>query len=184
MAIKLNQQGKPMDYPEGKDATIKKFTQMILDNAPEYDDFSIRNIAANLNLDKDELRRCQSLSSKIRDSLKESGYCVRYGNNRLKLTHEGREFKNRQPEAKPKLTRYQKIYLPLFVVFGLSTFFFSFLNYHSNKTVDSLKEKYNLLESDFAHYRDSVNESNKETVKTTSKEQSDTSKTKKTDSIN
>jgi hypothetical protein len=56
----------------------------------------------------------------------------------------------------PKLTKYQKIYLPLFIIFGLSTFLFAYMNYNSNNRNDSLDLKVDSLINESHFYKDSV----------------------------
>lgn len=92
------------------------------------------------------------------------------------LKHESFESYLKSLKKEP-IPRYQKIYLPLFIIFGFSAMILGILNHLSNKEVDFQKEKYNLLESDFVRYKDSVNEQNTKTVKSTSELLNDTSQT-------
>lgn len=87
----------------------------------------------------------------------------------MKLTPKGerlKEFKKgfvkfENKSTNTPLTLYQKIYLPILIFSVLFSVVLGLLNYLSNKKIDSLTEKYNLLESEFGHYKDSVNKLNK-----------------------
>lgn len=61
----------------------------------------------------------------------------------------------------PRLTKYQKIYLPFFIISILSAILLGWLNYLSNKKIDFLNNEYNLLKSEYVRYKDSVNKQNK-----------------------
>lgn len=70
----------------------------------------------------------------------------------------------------------------------LTAIIFGTLNFLSNKKIDSLEsdksvqtENYNLLESEFVHYKDSVNKHNTKTGKTTLNSELDTLQTKNSD---
>ncbi|WP_077398873.1 hypothetical protein [Cellulophaga omnivescoria] len=58
-----------------------------------------------------------------------------------------------KPQPIPK---YQKIYLPLFIVFGISTMTFAYLNYSSNNKNEILKFEVDSLKNVSRIYKDSV----------------------------
>src|SRR5690554_6853498 len=71
------------------------------------------------------------------------GLIARKGKEGIRLTDKGWRFttfkKLEKDSKKTPLNTYQKIYLPLFIVFGVSTFILAYLNYNSNNKIDSLK---------------------------------------------
>ena len=71
-----------------------------------------------------------------------------------KIKLSGIEYLNSlKPAPTPK---YQKIYLPLFIIFGFSTMIFAFLNYSSNNQNDNLQLQVNSLKVENLTYKDSV----------------------------
>jgi len=57
---------------------------------------------------------------------------------------------------KEPIPRYQKIYLPLFILFGFSAMILGILNYNSNRKNDVLKSQVNSLTNKSRIYKDSV----------------------------
>ncbi|MGG5487911.1 hypothetical protein [Gaetbulibacter sp. PBL-D1] len=157
MGIKLGAHGQKPEY--NTDEYLKKFIPLVIKHASEFDNFSLRDLTDKMKLsDKDKLvYNDNDFIYDLKTKLKEIGLANVLPNGSLSLTDKGRDKKN-GTEPHNRLTKYQKIYLPLFIVFGLSTFCLGWSNYLSNKEVNFQKEKNSRLESDFAHYKDSVNE--------------------------
>ena len=81
-------------------------------------------------------------------------------NKYFSLTKKGYEFttfENLEKDSKKTpLTLYQKIYIPLFILFGFSAMILSVLNYNSNQKNDVLKSQVDSLTTEFHIYKDSV----------------------------
>ena len=54
------------------------------------------------------------------------------------------------------IPQYQKIYLPLFILFGFSTTIFAYLNYSSNHRNDILQDQLDTLKIENQIYKDSI----------------------------
>lgn len=65
MAIKINSYSIP-EFPEGKDKAIEKFIELILENAPRYENFEVTDLAKKLKLNELELKQYRHLSSDLR----------------------------------------------------------------------------------------------------------------------
>ncbi|MDP2524869.1 hypothetical protein [Maribacter dokdonensis] len=73
---------------------------------------------------------------------------------KCKIKLSGKEYlESLKPQPIPK---YQKIYLPLFILFGISTMLFAYLNYSSNNQNDFLNSKVDSLRTESLIYKDSV----------------------------
>ena len=177
MGIKLGSYGQKPEF--NTDEYLKKFIPLVVKHAPEFDNFSLRDLADKMKLsDKDKLVYNENeFLHDLKTKLNEVGLANVFPNGSLSLTDKGRSKKN-GTEPHNRLTKYQKIYLPLFIVFGVSTFYLGWSNYLSNKEVDSLINKNNLLEYRLARYKDSVNKQNIKTVKPTLESLNDTLQTK------
>ena len=177
MGIKLGAHGQKPEY--NTDEYLKKFIPLVIKLAPEFDNFSLRDLTDKMKLsDKEKsIYNDNEFLYDLKTKLKEVGLANVFGNGSLSLTDKGRDKKN-GTEPHNRLTKYQKIYLPLFIIFGISTFYLGWSNYLSNKEIDSLIKKNNPLEYRFARYKDSVNKENIKTVKPTLESLNDTLQTK------
>ncbi len=102
-------------------------------------------------------------SKRVIDSLEKNfGLIEKCGekNKSFRLTSKGWKFttfeKLEKDSKKTPLNTYQKIYIALFIIFGLSTMVFGFLNYTSNRQNDVLKFQVDSLKTQSQIYKDSV----------------------------
>jgi hypothetical protein len=155
MGIKLGAYGKKPEYDT--DECLKRFIPLVVKHAPEYDNFSLRDLTNKMKLSKkDELVYDENdFLHDLKTKLNEIGYVSVSGNGYISLTDKGRDKKN-GTEPHNRISKYQKIYLPLFIIFGLSTMFFAYQNYNSNNRNDFLQSKVDSLKTDSLIYKDSV----------------------------
>ena len=163
MAIQLNKMGKPVEYPEGKDKAVTRFSMLIIKNAPEYDAFSAYKMADKLDLDKDEIRQCKSLHGQIRYNLIQSGFCIQYGSSQLKLTKEGRDYKNNiEPEIKAwyKKTDWYKITSIVISILALVLGYMSLQlkqsQFETEQKLNQAQESLSLLKEELTRTQDSL----------------------------
>jgi hypothetical protein len=84
MAIKLNSQGKPLQYDKTK--CLEKLIPLILEKAPKQEIFAISDLKNDLNLSDEEKRILVDLSSDIRTDLIDKGLAILKGSRKLLLT--------------------------------------------------------------------------------------------------
>jgi hypothetical protein len=149
----LNNYGVTPKY--NKDEYLKKLIPLVIKNAPEFDNFSIFDLHEDLNLNKNDKIIFKDLSSEIRINLVERGIVKMYGSSQVKLTDDGRDKKN-GTEPGNRISKYQKIYLALFICFSLSTMFFAYSNYSSNNRNELLQTEIDSLKAEYLIYKDSV----------------------------
>ncbi|MCX2679255.1 hypothetical protein OOZ15_04810 [Galbibacter sp. EGI 63066] len=76
-----------------KDQALKEFINLVIKNAPEYDNFSVYDLHESLNLTETEHKKFKDLSFQIRKSLVDDGIAILYGSRQIKLTEYGRHLR-------------------------------------------------------------------------------------------
>jgi hypothetical protein len=155
MGIKLGVYGKKPEYDT--DEYLTRFIPLVVKHAPEYDNFSLRDLTDKMKLSKKDklVFDDNEMQYDLKTKLIEVGYASVFGNGSVSLTDKGRDKKN-GIEPHNRISKYQKIYLSLFIVFGLSTMFFAYQNYKSNNRNDSLQSEVDSLKAGSLIYKDSV----------------------------
>lgn len=83
------------------------------------------------------------------------GDSIRYVDPKYKIEFSGIEY-FKSFDEKP-LTKYQKIYLPLFIIFSVSSLCLGFYSYNLNQDNNSLKSDFESLKVQSKTYKDSLN---------------------------
>jgi len=157
MAIKLGAYGKKPEY--NTDEYLKKFIPLVIKHAPEYDNFSLRDLTDKMKLsNKDKLVFDDNeMQYDLKIKLKEVGYVNIFGNGSVSLTDKGRDKKN-GTEPHNRISKYQKIHIGFTALSLITVIVLGALNFNLSNDKSDLIDKNNLLESEFYRYKDSVNE--------------------------
>lgn len=92
MSIPINKFGTTPKF--NKDEYLKKFIPLVIDNASEFDNFSVFDLHKSLNLSENELKIFKQLTFDIRKHLIDNGIAKMYGSRKITLTEKGRDIKN------------------------------------------------------------------------------------------
>jgi len=133
MAISFKKE--EVNFPDGKDEAIKKYKNLIIKNAPDYDAFRFRELHNKMGLSGIEIVEIKALNSDLTQMLINSELCTKHGGTYFKLTDKGRELKN-YVEPKTPIDWY-KISA---IIISLLTLYLGYVNYQLKKS-QSLSEQ-------------------------------------------
>ncbi len=119
MSIELNKYGIISEF--NKDEYLKRFIPLVIEYAPNFDNFSIFDLQESLDLSESDKKIYETLIFDIRKYFVENGIAKMYGSRQITLTDKGRNLKDRMSNKRPvKKSRWIKIFFSNPWVIGIS----------------------------------------------------------------
>src|SRR5690606_30753964 len=118
MSIELNKYGILSEF--NKDEYLKHFIPLVIEYAPNFDNFSIFDLKESLDLSESDKKIYEALAFDIRKHFVENGIAKMYGSRQITLTDEGRNLKDRMSNNRPIKKLRLKIFFSNPWVIGIS----------------------------------------------------------------
>lgn len=142
MSIELNKYVMISKF--NKDEYLKRFIPLVIEYAPNFDEFSIYDLKESINLSESDKKIFETLTFDIRKHLVDNGIAKMYGSRQITLTDKGRSLKDRMSNNISIKKSWLKIFFSNPWVIGISLVLLAAI-LNANRIMDAINNLLNKL---------------------------------------